>query len=1002
MARRVVSFALLGSLLLVAACTAEVDPGPRLGEGESPLSLAQRMERYKGIRTAVNAAGLQGKGYLWAGISMAETGLAHCWSEATWACKGPGSPDCGGAPVIAGSADGPCADQQGGLGMWQFDAGTYAQTLAAYGDKVLTVVGSTGLAVDFMVERVRISKYTSNAETTAKARQWIADFDINNATLRDQWISTVTNYYNGCPKNGSCWPQRYKHYNDSLSQVLSETGLDFWIDTVDWKATYVAQSFPLASEPFVLAPGETKAGYIELRNEGKQTWKPGEVFLGTTQPKDGPSALAGPGWVSPTRAATVDKAVAPGATGRFNFTVKAPATKGDHAQFFNLLREGVHWFSDAGQGGPKDDQLQVKVTVVPKPCPAGLGPTFTCDGDTRKKCDPATGVVTQEACPNGCANGTCNASGAGGSAGGSGKAGAGGKAGAAGGGGASAGGGSGGGKLAAGAAGAAGQAGMGGGEETVTFELDDSETEGGSCSVGAPSRGGLAFAVGLLLVALGARRRPEVWSRRGRALPSIAPLRVDVSTRPKSMRWTPLVTGSLALAAAGVVGAAALVELGVVRLPGPRVTVDGREPPRRRGDLGAWLDGIRARRALDPLAVGADGDWVIAEQGALGVELDVAATQARVAAVLDAPVWERVARRHERIDVPLSFRVDVEKAKTTLAALAPKLHRAPVSAKLDLQNRLRIADVPGRELDVEATTESLRDAARAGETTADARLHPIRAGVTLDDLAKVEVEKVLSSFETTFTTWGTGAGRAVNIANAARRLDGLVLQPGESLSFNEVVGERSLERGFTYAPEIVGDELEMGVGGGTCQVASTLHAAAVFGALDVVDRRSHGRPSSYTKLGLDATVAWGKVDLKLRNPFPFPVLLHAYLPKPTVVRVEVLGGEPQAKVEYKYAINRSDDFFRRITLKPFLPKGTIVRHQKGNRGFAVVSFVTTTYADGRVLERSYFSEYRPVPEVLWVGPGFDEEALPELPDGAKRVERRGLPKPDSALETTSG
>jgi MYXO-CTERM domain-containing protein len=129
-----------------------------------------------------------------------------------------------------------------------------------------------------------------------------------------------------------------------------------------FRAEYVEQTFPLASEPFELAPGEERMGYIALRNTGTETWQPGMTFLGTTEPRDAASAIAGPDWVSPRRAATVDRVVAPGETGRFVFTVRAPTVPGDYPQYFNLVQEGVAWFGD--DGGPPDRWIQVRVTVV--------------------------------------------------------------------------------------------------------------------------------------------------------------------------------------------------------------------------------------------------------------------------------------------------------------------------------------------------------------------------------------------------------------------------------------------------------------------------------------------------------------------------------------------------------------------------------------------------------------------------------------------------------------
>ncbi len=181
------------------------------------------------IRDAAAARGIDRTAYLLAGIAQAETGLAHCWSEAQWACQGPASPDCGGGPVIAGAGDGPCANLQGGLGMFQFDGGTHQQTLARDGEGILTVAGNVDRAITFVVDMVRRSAYTRGAGDNELALRWIANFDPNDAGLRDAWIRTVTHYYNGCRPDFGCWNQRYAHYSDSLQHVVDETGYDFWV-----------------------------------------------------------------------------------------------------------------------------------------------------------------------------------------------------------------------------------------------------------------------------------------------------------------------------------------------------------------------------------------------------------------------------------------------------------------------------------------------------------------------------------------------------------------------------------------------------------------------------------------------------------------------------------------------------------------------------------------------------------------------------------------------------
>lgn len=218
------------ALVSATGCIVGTD-GDEAGDeegGAKEVALDVKRQRYEQIREAARARGMS-NAFLLAGIANDETNLAMCWSEATWACQGPASPDCGGGPIIAGSADGPCGNQQGGLGMFQFDAGTYQQTISKYGSDVLTTSGQTSHAIDYAVNMVKISAYTTEAETDAKARAWINRFDPNNAALRDQWIKTVVRYYNGCQPGWSCWNARYQTYSDGYRLAIDEPGgLGFW------------------------------------------------------------------------------------------------------------------------------------------------------------------------------------------------------------------------------------------------------------------------------------------------------------------------------------------------------------------------------------------------------------------------------------------------------------------------------------------------------------------------------------------------------------------------------------------------------------------------------------------------------------------------------------------------------------------------------------------------------------------------------------------------------
>ena len=227
---------LLLGIVLAIACTPPdspapmgmLDPGGDIGAATASLTAAQRRVRAGQIRDAAYAAGMT-QGYLLAGIADAETNMSHCWSELTWACRGPNSSDCGGGPVVAGAGDGPCSLRQGGLGMFQFDAGTYDQTLAREGTRILSIAGNTQAAVDFVASMVVRSVYISGVDTRAQAIAWMNGVRVGNARWHP-WIQTVTHYYNGCTPSGcSVYTSRYNHYRDNTRDVYNEMGATFWV-----------------------------------------------------------------------------------------------------------------------------------------------------------------------------------------------------------------------------------------------------------------------------------------------------------------------------------------------------------------------------------------------------------------------------------------------------------------------------------------------------------------------------------------------------------------------------------------------------------------------------------------------------------------------------------------------------------------------------------------------------------------------------------------------------
>ena len=124
--------------------------------------------------------------------------------------------------------------------------------------------------------------------------------------------------------------------------------------------------------------------------------------------------------------------------------------------------------------------------------------------------------------------------------------------------------------------------------------------------------------------------------------------------------------------------------------------------------------------------------------------------------------------------------------------------------------------------------------------------------------------------------WDSDADRIGNIHLAADCLNGKVILPGEVFSYNDAVGERTEERGYRWAGAYADGEVTTEIGGGICQVSSTLYCAAMYAQMTTTMRQNHWFPVSYLSMGYDATVSWGGPDYRFKNTRDYPVKLNVY------------------------------------------------------------------------------------------------------------------------------
>ncbi len=370
----------------------------------------------------------------------------------------------------------------------------------------------------------------------------------------------------------------------------------------------------------------------------------------------------------------------------------------------------------------------------------------------------------------------------------------------------------------------------------------------------------------------------------------------------------------------------------------------------------------------------------------LGVRVDVDAVARRVERLRqEGDLVERVrlarlAARGE-IDVPLEPFVDAEVLFPLVLRLKESTDITPISARLDLDTKAPIPERPGRYLDPDGALEAVRAAALRPEV--DSVALPTRSfapRVSRAFVEKLDVKTTLGEYETYFSRAGDQARRGKNIDNAAQKIDGLVLSSGELVSFNDIVGERSEDNGFAKSWEIYKGEMVEGIGGGTCQVASTFYAALFFGGLDIVERLPHSRPSAYIPMGLDATVVYPIVDLKVRNPYDFPVVVHAKT-EGNKLKMQLFGAEKPAKVSFSRELVDTFAYKRKVVFEPKLRwSKKVVIKQHGIRGYKIKRTRVMVLRDGTRKKETNTDLYPSTTEIYEVPPGFDVALLPPLPE----------------------
>lgn len=240
--------------------------------------------------------------------------------------------------------------------------------------------------------------------------------------------------------------------------------------------------------------------------------------------------------------------------------------------------------------------------------------------------------------------------------------------------------------------------------------------------------------------------------------------------------------------------------------------------------------------------------------------------------------------------------------------------------------------------------------------------------VTTNKIGSEAFPDLLSSFSTKYDA--SNKNRSNNLLLASNKINGTVLLPGEEFSYNKVVGERTIAAGYKEAHIFSGGKVTDGLGGGICQISTTLYDAVLYANLEVTERRNHQMPAGYVKNGLDATVVYGSIDFKFVNNRKYPIKIVSEV-KNGVAKMSIYGIKEEVEYEVRLepVVLSYTPYQTEYITDTSLASGQQVVKQSGSNGCKTVTY-RYLYLNGNMISKTELSRdtYKAINKVVRVGP----------------------------------
>lgn len=312
------------------------------------------------------------------------------------------------------------------------------------------------------------------------------------------------------------------------------------------------------------------------------------------------------------------------------------------------------------------------------------------------------------------------------------------------------------------------------------------------------------------------------------------------------------------------------------------------------------------------------------------------------------------------------------------------------------KNAVLVPETDGYTVDLDEIKNAYGAAAPGEVLTFEA--HDTKPEITTETIDSILFCDEISSYTTYFNT--NEYSRSENIRLASKSIDGAVILPGERFSFNSTVGERTKERGYKEATVYVGGTMEPGLGGGICQVSSTVYCASLRGAFTQLYRYNHQFTITYVPLGEDATVYWGALDYSFRNNYDSPIKILMEIDGGSLT-VRIMGKLSDDSYSVQISHETVEEHKQEMIYKQdnSLKPGEEKLSRKGKPGYEIKTTVVTYKNGSYFSKRTYTDDYDPYNGLTYRGPLIEtteKTTKPTTPSAPPETSTK--PKPP---ETTS-